>query len=334
MKRARVNWLYWRSLITSGGCKTQHSVYLGVNKSGVLCQESVRAGFFKVNVSHIMSTLPGWGSPQLKCSHTCDGAANNTGLETGFHFPTCCTGHKHVNVHTHTHNRDIMKHRDVETADETLQLILGLLPMNSHPPPSPSPVSPQAAGISFSIVPHLTLPISHPWPKTLPFFFSPPSQQPLPPKLSLDGAENLLLSAPAGATQQPSQSGIRRQHYDNRAADTQITLTPLFREARLLPASQSPASQRDESWKNRELAITWTWHLRPSPLTCVCPQIHNRSRHSVKQYKANAIHRKRESEAISSSGCVFSSGRPLWEWVNPLHYCFKRWQALVQQQRL
>ena len=73
------------------------------------------------------------GPYKLKGSHTpAAWTANNT-MDADFHFPTCCTVHKHVN--TPPHNRDIMKHRDMETADEALQLILGFLPMNSRHPP-------------------------------------------------------------------------------------------------------------------------------------------------------------------------------------------------------
>lgn len=232
-----------------------------------------------------------------------------------------------------------MKHRDVETADETLQLILGLLPMNSRPPSlTLSCVSPGCwdlflcAAPAGPIVPHLTLPISHPWPKTLPFFFLSLLNSPSPETLIRRSRKPPPLSSSrCYSTAQPvrdSPSALWQQ--SSRHSDHFNAIVPWGAAP---PRVSKPCVP--EGWILEEQRAGHNLNLTPpSPLRCVCPQIHNRSRHSVKQYKANAIHHKRESEAISSSGCVFYPGRPLWEWVNPLHYCFKRWQALVQQQRL
>lgn len=86
--------------------------------------------------------------------------------------PTCCTGM----WHTHTHNRVMMKQGDTETADQTLQLILGATSHERTPPSPPLPRVSQSCWDHFPcvtpaipIVPCLTLLTSHLWPRTSSF---------------------------------------------------------------------------------------------------------------------------------------------------------------------
>ncbi len=123
--------------------------------------------YFWFNVSQINMSIWLWRRPpELKHSHTSAAEmANSAELEAVFTFLLvaqciCMHARTSTHTHTHTHNRDIMKHRDMETSDKTLQLILGLLPMNRpHPPP---PCLPQLLGFlslrrsrrSFCPLPH------------------------------------------------------------------------------------------------------------------------------------------------------------------------------------
>lgn len=183
-----------------------------------------------------------------------------TALET-FTFLLVAQG---ISMWTHTHNRDIMKHRDRETSDETLQLILGLLPMDSPRPPLCLSqllgfLSLRRSRRSYCPPPHA----ANLSPLTQDFTLFKPSST-VPPTL-IRRSRTLLLLAPSRcySTDQsvrPRRVRIHRQRYDNRADDTEITLMPLS-EA-LLSCLKAPRPAAG-SWTHRQSAVTWTWHLRP-----------------------------------------------------------------------
>lgn len=116
-----------------------------------------------------------------------------------------------MHAHTQSHNRDIMRHRAIRRDS---QLISGLLPMSPHPPlclslplgflslrHSRQSYCPHAANLS---------PLT---PRLQPFFKTPSTTPCTPP---------YLLLAPAGATQQSSQSDLTTPGFSE-----QMTRRPL-----------------------------------------------------------------------------------------------------------